>query len=51
MSEAEPAPFLIDGVLVQPTPEQVASLPKGQPKLDPTDSTFKEQNPWPSLTA
>lgn len=50
MSDA-PAPWLIDGVLVEPTPEQVASLPKLPPKLDPTDSTFQEQAPWQSLTA
>lgn len=41
---------IVNGVVVEMTPEDEAALPKPPPKLDPVDSTFQETVLWPSLT-
>jgi hypothetical protein len=42
---------ILDGVVVDLSPEEEATLPRAAPKLDPTDNTFQDEVPWPSLTA
>jgi hypothetical protein len=46
-----PTTMIVDGVPVEMTPEQEATLPKPPPTLDPADNTFQDEAVWPSLTA